>query len=182
MLAVVSNGLDLLSTYHVSPDLKMEANPVVAFIGPSWLTLFAIKIVGSLVAIALFYFGLRTLELRVDRLAGKKGFMNILGYLFYKRSVTRVTMILGAWPKDWGALLAFWGICFSLSVGLGSFLASVSNMLHLVTSPGHLAGLYLCGGVFSAVAACYLTCSFVIGSPKSESFASADVPTGPPQS
>lgn len=82
--AVVANGLDMLSTVHVSPDLSGEANPVAAFIGMSWSTLWAIKIVCVVVAVPCFYFGLRTIMSRVDRLAGKDGCVELLSYLVYK--------------------------------------------------------------------------------------------------
>jgi hypothetical protein len=168
LLAVVTCGLDLLSTYHVAPDLKGEANPVAAVMGTSWSTLYVIKSVCCFVATLFFYFGFRIIRTRAKRLAGIEGCLNILSHLFYKRSVTFFTMVIGAWPKDWSATLAFYGICFATSIVCGSFLASAANVLRLISSPKDLTVFYISSGVVSVVGTCYLVCRFIIDSQKTE--------------
>jgi hypothetical protein len=56
---IVAAMLDIVSTYIRTPDLSLEANPVLVMFGRKWTYVVALKIVGSLFAIVAFAGGLR---------------------------------------------------------------------------------------------------------------------------
>ena len=105
ILLLIGNGLDILSTYHVSPDLQLEANPVVISMGRTWKSIFLIKGAGAFMAMLFFHYGLCALERRSNRLEGKESILDIYSFLIYRERVPMIKLLLGGWPRDWGRQL-----------------------------------------------------------------------------
>jgi hypothetical protein len=136
-LLLLSSILDIFSTYYASPDLSGEVNPLVIAMGRSWTAIFAVKGITQIVVPVIFFFSLQALDGRSMRLVGKKGFVEILSYLFFEKYVSMTSRSV-EWPKDWGAVAAFMGVCIAVAAALGSLLAAISNTFHLVRSFMHL--------------------------------------------
>jgi hypothetical protein len=158
LLLVVSNSLDILTTYYATPDLSREANPVVAAMGRSWTALFMVKGVFLIALPIVFYLSLRTLGRRCKRLAGKNGCFEIISHLIFKRHVAITE--LWVWPKDWGALFAVFGIGGSVA-GVFAINAAIANMFHLVRSPIHLFVFYSTTTLLSYLVSIYLIYRFL---------------------
>ena len=159
LLLVVSNGLDILSTYYATPDLSEEANPVVTAMGSSWFAVFIIKGVFVLVLPIVCFLSLRTLGNRSKRLAGKKGFSEVYNHLVYKRH--KAPSELWVLPEDWGALIAMIGIAACVA-GVFAINAVIANMFHLVRSQMHLLIFFFATGILSITSSVYLIYRFLI--------------------
>lgn len=175
ILLVVANGLDILSTYHVSPDLQREANVVVISMGRTWSSVFIIKGLGALTAIMFFYFGLHTLDRRARHLEGKKSICDVYSFLLYKERVPMIKLLIGGKPKDWGAATAVTGVFLAAACLFGGLLGAIGNTFGLVRSVTHLLLLYSICTAIGVTCTGYLLYLFLLKSIKAEPIA----PLGP---
>ena len=61
-MMLAASGADLLSTFMVTPDLSLEGNPLVAWLGGGWWSLIAAKAGAMALAVFLLRYGLRRLR------------------------------------------------------------------------------------------------------------------------
>jgi hypothetical protein len=141
---VISGGLDILSTRHVTPDLQLEANPIVIWMGRSWHSVFLIKGLSSAIAAVAFFLGLGGLGRRSDPLTGAEGIVEMSRLVLHGRPVSLARLLI-RWPEDWRAGLACGGAFLGTAPVFAGFFGATANMLHLVKSPLHL--YLLCAAV-----------------------------------
>jgi len=150
---LVSAGLDLVSTYHASPGLAEEANPLFKLLGHerhAWTKLIAIKAVAVGLGVILFHIGLVIVHRRKPRIQRREGWVETLGLLFYDERVPFMRLLFG-WPRDWGAAGGMCGIVVGLAVAVGGILGAVSNTFGLATRQSHAIALWVLTGVVSLV-------------------------------
>jgi hypothetical protein len=150
---LVSASLDLLSTYHVSPSLAGEANPLLNLLGQeqhAWVKLITIKAVAAALGVILFHLGLVVVHRRKPRIQRRVGYLETMGLLFYRERVSLMRLLLG-WPRDWGAAGGLCGIVVGLAVAVGGLLGAVSNTFGLATDQSHVIALWVVTAVVSLV-------------------------------
>ena len=157
-LIFIAGVVDVLST-----DLRYEANPVLVAAGPDWQNLVILKVSLSLIAFVAYVFGLKALKRRVCFLPENSGCAEILSMLIYRKQVPTSKLLFGwpGWPRDWGALVAIFGIIVATSAVSIGFIAAVTNTFDLVRSYQQLIlaqSLSTLIGVFSGL---YLSCLYV---------------------
>jgi hypothetical protein len=160
LFLLLTGILDVLSTYHASPDLSGELNPLIVAMGRSWEAVFLVKGTTLLIAPTVFSLSLHVLAQRSKRLCDKKGFAEIMSYLIFKKQVT-LTGLSVALPKDLGAVAAFLGICIALSPPASAALGAITNTFHLVTSVTRVYLFYILAVLLVTVLAHYLVYRFL---------------------
>ena len=126
--AVLDGGM----TYLLSPDLKREANPLIAM-GRSWAVFVTIKVAGALLSTVLFYAALSMLQSRPrDGLQSGKG-LAPLRHALYGQEVSMLRFIFGL-PRDKMAMLAIMLLAASSAVIVGNLVAGTLNVVTLLLS------------------------------------------------
>ena len=143
--AVLDGGM----TYLLSPDLKLEANPVIAM-GRSWTVLISIKVAGALLSTGLFYAALSILQSRPqDGLQSGKG-LAPLRHALYGQEVSMLRFLFGM-PRDKMAILAVILLGASSGVIVGNLVAGTLNVVTLLVSRS-VVGLGGCIAIVTPVA------------------------------
>jgi hypothetical protein len=133
-LLIVAAGamLDGGMTYLLSPDLKLETNPVIAM-GRGWTVLISIKVASTLLSTGLFYAALSILQSRPqDDLQSGKG-LAPLRHALYGQEVSMLRFFFGM-PRDKMAILAVTLLGASLGVIVGNLIAGTLNVVTLLLS------------------------------------------------
>ena len=143
--AVLDGGV----TYLLSPDLKLESNPVIAM-GRSWAVLISIKVASTLISTGLFYAALCILQSRPrDGLQSRKG-LAPLRHALFGREVSMLRFLLGM-PRDKMAILAVMLLGASSGVIVGNLVAGTLNVATLLLSRS-VVGLWGCLFIVTPVA------------------------------
>jgi len=149
LVTVAGAVLDVGATYLLSPDLKLEANPVIAM-GRSWTVLITIKVASALLSTGLFYAALSILQSRPrDGLHSGKG-LAPLRHALYGQEVSMLRFIFGM-PRDKMAILAVIILGASLGVIVGNLVAGTLNIVTLLLSRS-VVGLWGCIAIVTPVA------------------------------
>ncbi len=143
--AVLDGGM----TYLLSPDLKREANPLMAM-GRSWAVFVTIKVAGALLATVLFYTALSMLQSRPrDGLQSRKG-LAPLRHALYGQEVSMLRFLFGI-PRAKMVMLAVILLGASLGVIVGNLVAGTLNVVTLLLSRS-VVGLGGCLAIVTPVA------------------------------
>ncbi len=134
ILLLLAAALDVASTWFASPDLSNEANPLVIAFGRTWVSVFGIKVIGSLICIFVFNYSLHALSSRRERLSGLDGFWRVMGHLVYKRELSLSEFLVRGEIRDLGAYLSLIGLSVTIGIVLGSVTASILNSFRLIHS------------------------------------------------
>lgn len=157
-----SAALDILSTYLVTPDLALEANPLFVMLGRKWVYLITFKIALSLVGLLLFAKSLSLLQSRVDRLAAVTRFANVLSELLFKRQLSLKEFLFHRFPKDWHSVFAVAGITVGTSIILGGFTAGILNAFKIIHSHTQIVLFFLGNAILTIGISLWLTYQFLI--------------------
>ena len=150
-LMIVAAGavLDGGMPYLLSPDLKLEANPVIAM-GRSWAVLISIKVASALLSTGLFYAALSILQSRPrSGLQSGKG-LAPLRHALYGQEVSMLRFIFGM-PRDKMAILAVILLGASSGVIVGNLVAGTLNVVTLLLSR-NVVGLWGCLFIVATIA------------------------------
>ena len=149
LIVVAGAVLDGGVTYLLSPDLKLESNPVIAM-GRSWAVLITIKLVGALLSTGFFYAALSILQSRPqDGLQSGKG-LAPLRHALYGQEVSMLRFLFGM-PRDKMVILAVILLGASLGVIVGNLVAGTLNIVTLLLSRS-VVGLVGCIAIVTPIA------------------------------
>ena len=149
LIVVAGAVLDGGVTYLLSPDLKLEANPVIAM-GRSWTVLISIKVAGALLSTGLFYAALSILQSRPrDGLQSGKG-LAPLRHALFRQEVSMLRFLFGM-PRDMMTILAVILLGASSGVIVGNLVAGTLNVVTLLLSRSFV-GLWGCLAIVTPIA------------------------------
>jgi len=132
LIVVAGAVLDGGVTYLLSPDLKLEANPVIAM-GRSWTVLISIKVASALLSTGLFYAALSILQSRPRVGLQSRIGLAPLRHALFGREVSMLRFFFGM-PRDKMAILAVILLGASSGVIVGNLVAGTLNVLTLLLS------------------------------------------------
>lgn len=159
--------LDLLSTYLMTPDLKLEANPFFVMLGPKWVYLITFKVGFSLVALLVFTKSLDLLQSRVDRLSEITGFFNVFSYLIFKRKISLNEFLLHKLPKDWHSVFAVAGITIGTGIVTAGVAAGILNSFAIIQSQSQIVVFFVGNAILTIGIALWLIYQFLVKLKKS---------------
>ncbi|MCL2757019.1 MAG: hypothetical protein FWD43_02930, partial [Coriobacteriia bacterium] len=98
-------------TYIGTPDLSMEANPLVAYFGFGWGALFIANVIGISFQIVFAYYAFIGYK---SPLLPYKGFKEFFSMLYYKRP-DKFKWSFYKFPKNWKPVLAMSGYALAIA-------------------------------------------------------------------
>ncbi len=158
---LLAAALDIASTWFASPDLSNEANPLVIAFGSSWVSVFGIKVIGSVICIFVFNYSLRALSFRRERLGELDGFWRVMSYLVYKRELSLYEFLVRGGIRDLGAYLSLIGLSVTMGIVLGSVTASILNSFRLIHSYEAAIVFWCATGAFGTVMGALMAYQFL---------------------
>lgn len=159
LLCCADGGL----TYYNTPDLKLEANPLVSKLGLGWGALFTANAIGlALYALLAWCYDTYYERIKPPHISAK-GFWEYDAKLFYGENAKPV-WLLYKFPKYWQPCWAMYGFAFAYSMILGRCIIIYQWLLHTfsISFPAYTALRRACPGsrldVVVGVISCIILC------------------------
>lgn len=118
-------------TYIGTPDLSLEANPLVAYFGLGWGALFIANFIFVILFVGLVYYAFVKYE---SPMIPYKTFKEYTSMLFFNRP-DKFYGLFYKMPKNWKPVIATFGYVFGIAMPVGRAILVFEWILYLTKSP-----------------------------------------------